>query len=141
MALLADTLPSDFVTRYELLVLEHNTPNPTYCANAHCSIFIPPAYYHGPDLARCSRCRMDTCRHCQTSNHAGRGCTTDQATQQVRALAAIVGWKPCPSCGTMVEKNEGCRHMTCLPPCRHEFCWRCSGPWNRCQSSCLRSST
>jgi ariadne-1 len=44
-----------------------------------------------------------------------------------------VGWKQCPACGTMVEKNAGCQHMTCPPPCGHEFCWVCTGPWPRCR--------
>ncbi|KAF2680440.1 hypothetical protein K458DRAFT_282534, partial [Lentithecium fluviatile CBS 122367] len=125
VALVADLLPDDFQSRYELLELEQTTPNPTYCANTECGAFIPPANYHGPDSARCLQCRTDTCRHCRTASHVGRGCTADQATEQVRALAAIVGWKPCPRCGNMVERRDGCLHMTCLPPCRAEFCYRC----------------
>jgi ariadne-1 len=22
-----------------------------------------------------------------------------------------------------VQKNYGCMHMTCRPPCKHEWCW------------------
>lgn len=29
--------------------------------------------------------------------------------------------KPCPSCGSLIEKNGGCDHMTCR--CEHEFYW------------------
>ena len=139
ITLIADALPSDFIARYDMMVLEYNTPNPVYCANTSCGVFIPPANYHGPDSARCLQCHTDTCRLCRTGGHVGRGCTTDHATEQVRALAATAGWKQCPSCGTMVEKNAGCRHMTCLRPCHYEFCWRCSGPWRRCRNSCMGS--
>lgn len=31
--------------------------------------------------------------------------------------------RPCPGCGHMIEKDEGCQHMTCK--CGHEFCWDC----------------
>ncbi|KAK1325462.1 putative E3 ubiquitin-protein ligase ARI7 [Acorus calamus] len=31
--------------------------------------------------------------------------------------------KPCPNCRRPIEKNNGCMHMTCRPPCTHEFCW------------------
>ncbi|KAH7393088.1 hypothetical protein BKA66DRAFT_320879 [Pyrenochaeta sp. MPI-SDFR-AT-0127] len=134
ISLIADLFTDDFTQRYELLVLELTTPNPTYCANAACAAFIPPANYFGPDSARCDNCNTDTCRHCRTMGHVGRGCTTDQATEQVRALAAVVGWKTCPACTTMVERRDGCLHMTCR--CGAEFCYRCGGYWQVCRSRC-----
>ncbi|KAL7109204.1 hypothetical protein ACP275_06G161000 [Erythranthe tilingii] len=40
--------------------------------------------------------------------------------------------KPCPNCGTNIEKdkNPGCNRMTCPSPCGFEFCWLCLNPWN-----------
>ncbi len=31
--------------------------------------------------------------------------------------------RPCPRCLTPIQRNQGCRHMTCR--CGHEFCWHC----------------
>ena len=31
--------------------------------------------------------------------------------------------KQCPECRRMIEKSEGCNHMTCL--CGAHFCWKC----------------
>jgi len=36
--------------------------------------------------------------------------------------------KPCPKCGSAIQKNHGCMHMTCR--CGHEFCWLCKGDWS-----------
>jgi ariadne-1 len=41
----------------------------------------------------------------------------------------LANTKHCPECRRPIEKNQGCMHMTCSPPCRHEFCWLCLGSW------------
>jgi len=37
--------------------------------------------------------------------------------------------KNCTNCHEIIEKNQGCKHMTCRN-CKHEFCWLCYQPWH-----------
>uniref|UniRef100_A0A915EBD8 RING-type domain-containing protein n=1 Tax=Ditylenchus dipsaci TaxID=166011 RepID=A0A915EBD8_9BILA len=45
---------------------------------------------------------------------------------------AIAKLRKCARCGTPVEKNGGCNHMTCKPPggCGSEFCFACGAIWS-----------
>uniref|UniRef100_A0A0D3H9Z4 RBR-type E3 ubiquitin transferase n=1 Tax=Oryza barthii TaxID=65489 RepID=A0A0D3H9Z4_9ORYZ len=45
----------------------------------------------------------------------------------------------CVACwrGYVRAANLGCMHMTCRPPCLHEFCWICLKPW-RGHAACSR---
>merc|ERR1712157_585722 len=36
--------------------------------------------------------------------------------------------KLCPGCNVLIEKNQGCDHMTCKY-CWWEFCWGCRGDY------------
>ncbi|KAI4861083.1 hypothetical protein F4820DRAFT_82213 [Hypoxylon rubiginosum] len=126
---LCSTATVDFRERYSLMLLELRTPNPLYCSNRACGVFLPPTQYQGPDIAACRACRSTTCRMCRNPTHAGI-CPQDVGMQQAVALAAQNGWKPCPRCRNMVERIYGCNHMTCR--CGGEFCYVCGGAW-RCQ--------
>ena len=42
-----------------------------------------------------------------------------------------VGAMRCPNCKFIVEKTDGCDHMTCR--CRYEFCYVCGGKYMKCK--------
>lgn len=48
--------------------------------------------------------------------------------EDIKLLEATT--KSCPNlrCRELIEKNDGCSHMTCKT-CKHEFCWNCLGRW------------
>ena len=124
---------AQFRQEHELLALERSTPFPVYCNGRDCAKFIPPSQIRGPDALQCSHCGRNTCKHCREWSHPGRDCPQNTETQRARELAAASGWKPCPSCGNMVEKKSGCAHMVCR--CGGQFCYRCGRPYP-CSGPC-----
>ncbi|KAK1264491.1 putative E3 ubiquitin-protein ligase ARI8 [Acorus gramineus] len=50
---------------------------------------------------------------------------------------ASLNSKPCPKCrAALIRKSRrGCMHMSCPPPCMHEFCWLCLREWSEHGSS------
>ena len=47
----------------------------------------------------------------------------DQMEMQFQNLYVDQGWKTCPVCLSVVEKNGGCNHITCA--CSAHWCWIC----------------
>ncbi|GAW12935.1 hypothetical protein ANO14919_023080 [Xylariales sp. No.14919] len=125
------TLTDGFRERYRLMILELTTPNPVYCSNRACGVFVPPSQYQGPDIAACRACGSTTCRMCRNATHVGI-CPQDVGMQQAVSLATSNGWRPCPNCNNMVEKSSGCTHMTCR--CGGQFCYICGGVWGACRA-------
>jgi DNA-directed RNA polymerase subunit RPC12/RpoP len=85
----------------------------------------------------CPKCEVKQCSLCKRpwdDFHQGVSCDDytrvigDQVNDRLLTdLLKSSGWKACPHCGHVVEKTEGCNHMTCL--CKLEFCYLCGGVW------------
>ncbi|CAN6236566.1 unnamed protein product [Urochloa humidicola] len=80
-------------------------------------------------------CRHGFCWGCGEEAHRPVSCGTVRAWLAKNASDAesakwvLANTKLCPSCRRPIEKNQGCNHMTCRAPCRHQFCWLCLDPW------------
>jgi len=127
-------LEADFVVKYQELILELTTSNPMYCCNVACAKFLPPASIVG-EVGTCGSCKTQTCRHCRKRTHPGVFCEEDRETKAVKELAMQKGWKTCPGCNHLIERQSGCLHMICSR-CQTAFCYRCSKRWNDCESTC-----
>jgi hypothetical protein len=127
-------LSTEFVAEYEEMILELSTLKPLYCSNAQCAKFLPPRVIVG-DIGTCEKCRSQTCRHCRRRVHPGTFCEEDTETKAVKDLARQKGWKTCPGCNHLIERQSGCLHMICSR-CQTAFCYRCSKRWKDCESTC-----
>eukprot|EP00347_Sterkiella_histriomuscorum_P008068 403346497 len=72
---------------------------------------------------QCEKCKNLICYQCQSLWHEKESCAKYQ--RRVYADWAMnTGSHKCPKCKTLIEKNEGCNHMTCYK-CQYYFCWKC----------------
>uniref|UniRef100_J3N025 RBR-type E3 ubiquitin transferase n=1 Tax=Oryza brachyantha TaxID=4533 RepID=J3N025_ORYBR len=91
----------------------------------------------GEDMQDDVECGHEFCGQCGEQAHRPVSCETVRAWTEKNALESkTASWvlenvKHCPRCRLPIEKNQGCMHMTCRPPCRHEFCWLCLRPWDQ----------
>jgi ariadne-1 len=79
-------------------------------------------------------CRHRFCWRCGEEAHRPVSCDTVRAWLAKNSSESTANWiltntKNCPKCLRAIEKNHGCNHMTCRPPCNHQFCWLCFDPW------------
>lgn len=98
------------LSEYRNAELEFTSTNRIYCAVPECARFIP-ATQRDRDRASCAACGAVTCVHCKALSHPG-GCLQDTARQQLLEYGVGQNWKTCFGCGEMVEKENGCNHMT-----------------------------
>lgn len=90
--------------------IEFGSTQRIYCAMRKCGKFIG-AGQRTPDKASCEACGSDTCMYCKAVAHDG-DCHADEALQAFKTYAEGQGWKCCFRCNNMVERLEGCNHIT-----------------------------
>lgn len=110
-----------------------------YCTTTDCK----QIYRRRPEQAtlQCPSCFSTICPACHEEAHEGMTCNErrilgNPAEQQRlnEELAKKHGYKKCPQCDVLIEKTEGCNHMSCR--CGAHICWRCMavsdhrGPFN-----------
>ena len=81
------------------------------------------------------KCHHQFCFGCALPDHQPAPCPlVKKWVKKCEDDSETANWisantKECPKCGSTIEKNGGCNHMTCRK-CRHEFCWMCMGVWS-----------
>ncbi|CAO2142720.1 unnamed protein product [Urochloa humidicola] len=101
-------------------------------------------YFLGSDADVFCDCRSGFCWSCGEEAHRPVSCDTVRAwlatniSEAETAKWILTNTKSCPSCRRPIQKNQGCNHMTCTAPCRHQFCWLCLDPSNN-HKGCSRS--
>lgn len=83
------------------------------CPSQECNGFLDSKYF-------CTLCDTKICRHCMEVKEEDHECNEDtKATVQ----AIKKDSKPCPGCGEMISKIDGCDQMWCIK-CHIQFSWK-----------------
>ena len=109
--------------------LDQHAQELKFCTTPDCQ----QIYRHNPNtrkILQCPSCFSTICSACDEEAHEGMTCEErrlhkDPGEQErlFNVWANEHGTKQCPDCRRMIEKSEGCNHITC--PCGAHFCWKC----------------
>ena len=110
----------------------HHARDVRKCPNGECSNFGVIPLKACKDSLKCDQCATEW-------REALNYSTSEIVIKNLKGMLAlnseafsilhnVVFEEPCPSCGVLIQKNGGCKHMVC-GKCRHEFCWLCLGPY------------
>ncbi|ONK57944.1 uncharacterized protein A4U43_C09F5880 [Asparagus officinalis] len=106
-----------------------------WCPAPGCEFAVEFVMGSGSYDVNCN-CSYGFCWNCTEEAHRPVDCeTVEKWILKNSAESENMNWilansKPCPKCKRPIEKNQGCMHITCTPPCKFEFCWLCLGAWS-----------
>ncbi|CDP19310.1 unnamed protein product [Coffea canephora] len=135
IARLASDENKDKYYRYLLRSYIEDNRKTKWCPAPGCDHAVEYVVGSGSYDVTCS-CSYSFCWNCTEEAHRPVDCETvakwilKNSAESENMNWILANSKPCPKCKRPIEKNQGCMHMTCTPPCKFEFCWLCLGVWS-----------
>ncbi|KAA8531387.1 hypothetical protein F0562_006117 [Nyssa sinensis] len=132
---LASDEDEDKYSRYLLRSYIEDNRKTKWCPAPGCDYAVEFVVGSGNYDVTCL-CSYGFCWNCTEEAHRPVDCgTVAKWILKNSAESENMNWilansKPCPKCKRPIEKNQGCMHITCTPPCKFEFCWLCLGAWS-----------
>ncbi|KAI5658099.1 hypothetical protein M9H77_26892 [Catharanthus roseus] len=133
--MLAPDEDKDKYRRYLLRSYIEDNRKTKWCPAPGCDCAVEYVVGSGTYDVTCS-CSYSFCWNCTEEAHRPVDCDTvakwilKNSAESENMNWILANSKPCPKCKRPIEKNQGCMHMTCTPPCKFEFCWLCLGAWS-----------
>ena len=92
-----------------------------YCACPKCAKWIDARNAKLKNGAlECPHCKAKLCTVCRGPSHpSNEDCPQDFGMDRLMEEAELSGWRRCSKCRRMVERVQGCLHITCM--CSHQF--------------------
>ncbi|KAJ6781679.1 hypothetical protein PWT90_07759 [Aphanocladium album] len=106
--------------------VKHNPDQFRYCPTPDCGYIYKVT--SKAQSQHCPECFQPICSACHEP-HVGMSCAEyrEIASGNYAAFLEVkkaLNIKDCPKCKTLLEKTEGCNHMTCSV-CKAHICWVC----------------
>ncbi|XP_038990890.1 probable E3 ubiquitin-protein ligase ARI8 isoform X2 [Hibiscus syriacus] len=121
-------------SRYFIRSYVEDNRKTKWCPAPGCDYAVDFIFGSGNYDVTC-HCSYSFCWNCSEEAHRPVDCETvskwilKNSVESENMNWILANSKPCPKCKRPIEKNHGCMHMTCTPPCKFEFCWLCRGAW------------
>lgn len=114
--------------------LKNQTIGIRFCPRVDCGAAFEEPLHSKHRRVKCSSCCKESCMRCGGVFHMIPVCRSLQGQHRRWSKQLRKNTRSCPNCQVLIEKNGGCRHMTCTH-CHHQFCWKCRHPWMSHQCS------
>ncbi|KAK0483946.1 hypothetical protein IW261DRAFT_1332537 [Armillaria novae-zelandiae] len=129
--------PTAFDHLLETVFTTHIDKHPLefkYCKTPDCTQIYRRS--EAVSVLRCPSCFSEICSSCGEDSHGRMSCEyarihNNPAEQERKSEIWLLQQrdiKQCPTCSRLLQKAEGCNHMTC--PCGAHICWRCMGTFD-----------
>jgi len=115
----ADVLGQAELKLFHELLTSHQPGRKIQCSSGCGTTLLPAWMKH--DFGLCMTCNHQTCLICGKASHTGE-CPNDTDTQSLFDVAETEKWQRCYKCGTVVQLQTGCYHITCRFVCPPPVC-------------------
>ena len=106
--------------KFELDII--NNPNKKFCPYPQCNSYAELKNITEKNV-KCLN-NHEFCFLCLEKPHKGKPCK-DILDKSMEEFSKNNFIKKCPHCGIIIEKSEGCNHITCSK-CNYQWCWLCN---------------
>ena len=110
--------------KFELEII--NDPNKKLCPYPNCDSYLEQKNKNNKKVT----CKNNHtyCFLCLEKEHGNSPCK-EKMDDSIKEFSKNHFVKRCPNCGIVIEKNNGCNHITCVQ-CNYEWCWLCNEKYN-----------
>lgn len=115
-------LPLDKQNKYRKIYQFYITskdPTKRLCLRENCEGLISET---SEAVLTCDKCSHNFCSKCLLAQHEG-----DCGQHEIDFFQDNLHYRQCKKCKIVIEKNQGCNHMTCR--CGNQFCYVCGENW------------